>query len=73
MQIFEELKARGLIAQVTDEAEIRDLINNGGAQSEMTADMTVCAITLDSIYSKTLGKHPASCSRRALIMKAITI
>ena len=27
MQIYEELKARGLIAQVTDEEEIRDLVN----------------------------------------------
>ena len=31
MQIYEELKARGLIAQVTDEEEIRDLVNNGKA------------------------------------------
>ena len=31
MQIYEELKARGLIAQVTDEAEIRELVNNGKA------------------------------------------
>ena len=29
MQIYEELKARGLIAQVTDEVEIRELVNNG--------------------------------------------
>ena len=27
MQIYEELKARGLIAQVTDEEEIRELVN----------------------------------------------
>ena len=32
MQIYEELQARGLIAQVTDEPEIRELINNGGAK-----------------------------------------
>ena len=31
MQIYEELVARGLIAQVTDEKEIRELINNGKA------------------------------------------
>lgn len=31
MTVFEELKARGLIAQVTDEEEIRNLINNGKA------------------------------------------
>ena len=29
MGIYEELKARGLIAQVTDEEQIRDLVNNG--------------------------------------------
>ena len=32
MQIYEELVRRGLIAQVTDEQEIRDLINNGKAR-----------------------------------------
>mgnify|MGYP001771723365 FL=1 len=32
MGIYEELKARGLIAQVTDEEEIRELINGGGAR-----------------------------------------
>ena len=31
MTVFEELKARGLLAQLTDEAEIRDLINAGKA------------------------------------------
>ena len=30
MGIYEELQARGLIAQVTDEERIRDLVNNGG-------------------------------------------
>ena len=31
MKIYDELKARGLIAQVTDEELIADLINNGKA------------------------------------------
>ena len=31
MQIYDELVARGLIAQVTDETEIRELVNNGKA------------------------------------------
>ena len=31
MTVFEELKRRGLIAQMTDEAEIAELINNGKA------------------------------------------
>ena len=32
MGIYEELRARGLVAQVTDETEIRELINNGAAR-----------------------------------------
>ena len=31
MTVFEELKARGLLAQLTDEEEIKELINNGKA------------------------------------------
>ena len=31
MKIYDELTARGLIAQVTDEKEIRELIDNGKA------------------------------------------
>ena len=31
MTVYEELVARGLIAQVTDEAEIKEMINNGKA------------------------------------------
>ena len=31
MHIFEELQARGLLAQLTDEDQIRDLVNNGKA------------------------------------------
>ena len=31
MKIYEELNARGLIAQVTDEQEIRELVNEGKA------------------------------------------
>ena len=31
MTVYEELQARGLIAQVTDEPEIKELINSGKA------------------------------------------
>ena len=30
MTVWEELKARGLIAQVTDEEEIKKMVNEGG-------------------------------------------
>ena len=39
MTLYEELKARGLVAQITDE-EIIDLINNGKATFYMTAPPT---------------------------------
>ncbi len=31
MKVYDELVARGLIAQVTDEEEIKELVNNGKA------------------------------------------
>ena len=44
MGIYEELQARGLIAQVTDEKEIRDLINGGGARFSIGFDPTADAL-----------------------------
>ena len=43
MGIYEELVARGLIAQVTNEEEIREMINNGKATftSALTARRTL--------------------------------
>ena len=40
MTIYEELQARGLIAQVTDEEEIKELINNGKATFYIGFDPT---------------------------------
>ena len=40
MGIYEELVARGLIAQVTDEDQVRDLINNGKATFYIGFDPT---------------------------------
>ena len=33
MTVFDELKARGLLAQLTDEEEIKELINHGKANA----------------------------------------
>lgn len=48
MKIFEELKARGLIAQVTDEEQIRDLVNNGKATFYIGFDCTVLSLRIAS-------------------------
>ncbi|MDD2355293.1 MAG: tyrosine--tRNA ligase, partial [Lachnospiraceae bacterium] len=60
MQIFEELKARGLLAQVTDESQIRDLINNGKATFYIGFDPTA-----DSLH---VGHFMALCLMKRLQM-----
>ena len=57
MQIYEELVARGLIAQVTDEAEIRDLINNGKATFYIGFDCTADSLTAGHFMALTLMKR----------------
>ncbi|MBP9997599.1 MAG: tyrosine--tRNA ligase [Lachnospiraceae bacterium] len=60
MGIYEELVARGLIAQVTDEKEIRELINNGGARFYIGFDPTA-----DSLH---VGHFMALCLMKRLQM-----
>lgn len=60
MQIYEELQARGLIAQVTNEDEIRQLINNGGARFYIGFDPTA-----DSLH---VGHFMALCLMKRLQM-----
>ncbi len=60
MQIYEELVARGLIAQVTDEKEIRELVNNGKAVFYIGFDPTA-----DSLH---VGHFMALCLMKRLQM-----
>lgn len=60
MQIFEELKARGLLAQLTDEEEIRELVNNGKATFYIGFDPTA-----DSLH---VGHFMALCLMKRLQM-----
>ena len=57
MQIYEELVRRGLIAQVTDEQEIRDLINNGKACFYIGFDCTADSLTAGHFMALTLMKR----------------
>ncbi len=57
MEIYEELIARGLIAQTTDEAEIRDLINRGGAKFYIGFDCTADSLTAGHFMALTLMKR----------------
>ena len=58
MGIYEELQARGLIAQVTDEERIRDLVNNGKATFYIGFDPTA--------YSLHVGHFMALCLMKRL-------
>jgi len=60
MNIYEELKERGLIAQVTDDKEIQELINNGGAKFYIGFDPTA-----DSLH---VGHFMALCLMKRLQM-----
>ncbi len=57
MQIYEELVQRGLIAQVTDEAEIHDLVNNGQAKFYIGFDCTADSLTAGHFMALTLMKR----------------
>ncbi len=57
MQIYEELKQRGLIAQVTDEEEIRELINNGGAKFYIGFDPTADSLHVGHFMALCLMKR----------------
>ena len=60
MTIFDELKARGLLAQLTDEEEIKELINNGKAVFYIGFDPTA-----DSLH---VGHFMALCLMKRLQM-----
>ena len=57
MQIYEELIARGLLAQVTNEEEIRELINNGKATFYIGFDCTADSLTAGHFMALTLMKR----------------
>ena len=57
MQIYEELVARGLIAQVTNEDEIRNMINEGKATFYIGFDCTADSLTAGHFMALTLMKR----------------
>ena len=57
MVIYEELVARGLIAQVTNEDEIREMINNGKATFYIGFDCTADSLTAGHFMALTLMKR----------------
>ena len=57
MGIYEELKERGLLAQVTDEEQIRELINSGKATFYIGFDCTADSLTAGHFMTLVLMKR----------------
>ena len=57
MKIYEELQARGLLAQLTDEAQIRDLVNNGKATFYIGFDPTADSLHVGHFMALLLMKR----------------
>ena len=57
MGIYEELQARGLIAQVTDEERIRDLVNSGKAVFYIGFDPTADSLHVGHFMALCLMKR----------------
>lgn len=57
MGVYEELSARGLIAQVTDEEQVRELVNNGKAVFYIGFDPTADSLHVGHFMALTLMKR----------------
>ena len=68
MTIYDELVARGLIAQVTDEQEIRDLINQGKATFYIGFDPTADSLHVGHFMALCLMKRLQMAGNRPVVL-----
>ncbi|MCR5490637.1 MAG: tyrosine--tRNA ligase [Bacilli bacterium] len=68
MGIYEELQERGLIAQVTDESEIRELINHGGARFYIGFDPTADSLHVGHFMALCLMKRLQMAGNRPVVL-----
>ncbi len=68
MKIYEELLERGLIAQVTDEENIRELINNGGARFYIGFDPTADSLHVGHFMALCLMKRLQLAGNRPVVL-----
>ena len=68
MKIYEELKARGLIAQVTDEEEIRELVNTGKATFYIGFDPTADSLHVGHFMALCLMKRLQMAGNRPVVL-----
>ncbi|MCB9498208.1 MAG: tyrosine--tRNA ligase [Erysipelotrichaceae bacterium] len=68
MGIYEELQERGLIAQVTDEEEIRDLINRGGAKFYIGFDPTADSLHVGHFMTLSLMRRLQQAGNQPIVV-----
>ena len=68
MQIYEELQRRGLIAQVSDENEIKDLINRGGAKFYIGFDPTADSLHIGHFMTLCLMKRLQEAGNQPVVL-----
>ncbi|MDR3309943.1 MAG: tyrosine--tRNA ligase [Oscillospiraceae bacterium] len=68
MTLFEELQARGLVAQTSDESQIRELIDNGRATFYIGYDPTADSLTAGHYVTLTLMKRLQSAGNTAIAL-----
>ena len=68
MTIYEELQARGLIAQVTDEEEIKELINNGKATFYIGFDPTADSLHVGHFMALMLMRRLQKAGNRPIAL-----
>ena len=73
MTLYDELVARGLVAQVTSEDEIKDLINNGKATFYIGYDCTADSLTAGHFVTLTLMKRLQQAGNKPITLDRGTI
>ena len=68
MKIYDELVARGLIAQVTDEKEIKELVNNGKATFYIGFDPTADSLHVGHFMALCLMKRLQMAGNRPIVL-----
>jgi len=68
MKIYEELQARGLIAQVTDEPEIKELVNNGKAIFYIGFDPTADSLHVGHFMALCLMKRLQLAGNKPIVL-----
>ncbi len=68
MTVFDELKERGLIAQVTNEEEIRDMVNAGMATFYIGFDCTADSLTAGHFMALSLMKRLQMAGNRPIAL-----